>query len=184
MYWYKQPHIRSFFILNMTIIISGLYSCKPDVKVSKANFFDVKKYFTAEADRLGKLSPVISKSATHNGTTQTKTVNIKNWPAELDLFINSDINKPAWRDSYSEVKTGDFIIYKAKTDELKTREILIKQVNKKVVYIAIYNRSKNMLYNNSEKLSYFPDSLYQIVKRQQVRVVGTNNYKIEGFFKR
>ncbi len=44
----------------------------------------------------------------------------------------------------------------------------------------IYNDSKNMLYESQEWLSYFPDSLYQIDKKQTVRLLGTNTYKIKG----
>jgi len=65
---------------------------------------------------------------------------------------------------------------------LVTREILIKQVSGKVQYMLIYNYTKNLLYTNSEELTYFPDSLYQINKIQTVRLLGTNKYQIKGFF--
>ena len=47
----------------------------------------------------------------------------------------------------------------------------------------IVNHTKNMLYENTEKLSYFPDSLYLIQKKQRVRLLGTDTYRISGLFK-
>jgi hypothetical protein len=184
MYWYKPLYIRSFFILNITLLISGLYACKPDIKDNRKKFFDVAAYFKGEAKRLTKLSPPVTKTAKHNTDTQTKLVTIKNWPGELDMFIASDINKPSWRDSYTVTTSGDITIYKAKFPELKTREVMIKKACGKVNYVLILNYSENLLYTNTEKLSYFPDSLYEVVKRQRVRLIGENRYKIQGFFKR
>jgi hypothetical protein len=61
---------------------------------------------------------------------------------------------------------------------------MIKKACGKVNYVLILNYSENLLYTNTEKLSYFPDSLYEVVKRQRVRLIGENRYKIQGFFKR
>ncbi|RYZ95956.1 MAG: hypothetical protein EOP47_24800 [Sphingobacteriaceae bacterium] len=183
MYWYKPAHIR-LFILYIAFIICGLYSCKPDIKDSRLKFFDLDKYFKAEAVRLSASSPVIAKSVMHNGIAESKKISIKNWESELDLFITSNINKPAWRESYSVVDDGSIAIYTAIKPELKTRKIMIKKEGTRVKWIMIFNHTENLLYKSSEKLSYFPDSLYQVYKKQQVRLLGENNYKIEGFFKR
>jgi uncharacterized secreted protein with C-terminal beta-propeller domain len=125
---------------------------------------------------------MIIKSVEHNGDIQTKKMHIANWGLELSLFKLSDINKPAWKDSYAIQSGGDIIFYKAKDPELKTRALIIKQVNGQVKWILIYNHTKNLLYETDEKLSYFPDSLYLIEKSQRVRFLGTNKYRIKGLF--
>lgn len=173
MCWFKATAIVAAALL--------LAGCKPDIKeTSGARYFDLKGFFTAEASRLNRLHNTVVKTATHNGVTQTKKVHITNWDRELDLFINSDINRPAWKNSYTITNSGDFIIYRAKYPELKMHQMLIKKEKGNVKWILIFNSAKNMLYQTSEKLSYFPDSLYIIDKDQHVRLMGNNNYKIKG----
>ncbi|RCH56499.1 hypothetical protein DJ568_01175 [Mucilaginibacter hurinus] len=175
MYWYKPSRI---FIIFITI--AGLQACRPGVDAASANFFDLKGFFEADSSRLTRLNPLVNKTAKHNGKTETKRVHIKNWGEELALFINSDINKPAWKSSYATVENDTIVHYKAIEPELKTREIVIKKLGKKIMSIGITNHTENFLYTNTEKLIYYPDSLYRINKTQQVRLIGKNVYVIEG----
>ncbi|SHM46429.1 hypothetical protein SAMN05216524_102193 [Mucilaginibacter sp. OK098] len=166
-------------------MVSGL-ACKPDVKETGTalKYFDIKGYFTADTATLNKLGKFVIKTVTHNGVTDTKKVKIDNWGQELDMFAGADINRPAWKNSYT-IATGDnLVLYKAKEDDLKVREIIIKKDGEKVKWIVIYTRTKNILYQTTEKLSYFPDSLYLIEKDQRVRLMGRNRYKIQGVIER
>ncbi len=174
MCWFKVTAIFAIAFL--------LVGCKPDIKETSgsARYFDLKGFFSAEASRLSRFHNTVVKTATHNGITQTKKVHIVNWNRELDLFIGSDINRPAWKNSYAITNSGDFIIYRARYPELKMRQMLIKKEKGNVKWILIFNQTKNLLYQTNEKLSYFPDSLYMIDKDQQVRLMGNNNYKIKG----
>ncbi len=159
-----------------------LPSCKPAVKEDgvTAKYFDLKAFFKADAERLTGLNKPVRKTVAHNGDTETKGVKIDNWERELSLFSESDINKPAWRDSYGVQTSPTMVIYIAKDDDLKTREIIVNKTNDKVKYIVIYNYTKNILYYTQEKLTYWPDSLYKIEKTQQVRLLGLNKYVITG----
>jgi hypothetical protein len=183
MYWYRSK-LRVSFSLIIWIALAVCWSgCKPDIKESGA-YFDIKGYFTGDTARLRKLNKPVIKTVSHNGLTESKTVRIDNWARELDLFIGSDINRPAWKNSYTVIDNDGFLIYKAKYPELVMREMLIKKDKGKVKWILIYNRTKNILYQTSEKLSYFPDSLYLIEKVQRVRFMGNNSYKIQGVIKK
>lgn len=175
-------HATAFSILSIVILISLLPACKPDTIQSGTvqKYFDIQGFFKADTARLNQLNRLTVKTVTHNGVTETKKVHINNWGLELNTFSTSDINKPAWRDSYNIQNTGNTLIYTAKYPELKTREIIINKNNNKVKWIMIFNYSKNMLYQTSEKLSYFPDSIYIIQKYQKVRLLGANRYTIKG----
>jgi len=182
MHWYKR---QSLFACSI-ILLLGIASCKRDSNATgntTSKFFDIKGYFEADSARLTQSNPLITKTVIHNKIPETKKVHITNWGTELSLFIQSDINKPAWKDSYDTNASGDFLIYSAKDPSLKTQKIIVKKENGKVKWIMIINHTKNILYDNLEKLSYFPDSLYLIQKRQRVRILGTDNYKISGSFK-
>ncbi|MGV8878812.1 MAG: hypothetical protein ACOH2A_07255 [Sphingobacteriaceae bacterium] len=178
MYWFNiKPFIVgwAFFLLT---------SCgTPTAEtVSTNRYFDLKKYFTEEASRISKRNLLIKKSVSRNGETETKTVSVINWPAELALFIESDINKPSWQRSYRKEISKNFIIYAALDKSLRTRKIVIKQENKQIRWILIENYTRNELYSTVEKLSYFPGSHYEIKKSQSIRLLGNNRYLITGYF--
>jgi hypothetical protein len=184
MYWFKGKLQTVIALTGIALLAACLPACKPDVKESGPKYFDIKGYFIADIARLNKLNLNVGKTVSHNGVSQTKTVKIENWAQELDLFVGSDINKPAWKNSYRITASDDFLIYNATDPELKTREILIKRDKQKIKFIIIYNHTKNILYQNSEQLTYFPDSIYLIQKAQRIRLMGSNYYKIVGVIKK
>jgi hypothetical protein len=102
-----------------------------------------------------------------------------NWQNELSLFIGSDINKAAWRNSYKIMENKSSISYHAIDTNLRTREILIKKdMSGKPEHILIKNISRNHLYESSEILVYIRDSLFSIDKNQKVLFMGKNSFKI------
>ena len=163
-----------------------LSACKPDnVKEGTTNqYFDIKGYFANSVKQLAQRpDKIISKTVTHNGTSESRQVEIKNWATELSLFTESDINKPAWRESYSIIVKPNELIYTAKYPELKTRRVVInKAAPEEILSIRIENQVNNALYKTSEELVYFPDSAYSIEKHQKILLLGANNYKITGRF--
>lgn len=180
MYWYKLARNIIFAIVGIITLLGT--ACKPDIKETGAalKYFDLKGYFNNDIIRLTKRNSPVTKTVTHNGITESKQVHINNWSAELDLFVGSDINRPAWKDSYTITSSNNFLIYKAKFPDLKMRQMVIKKENGRVKWILIFNRTQNILYKTTEKLSYFPDSLYIIEKDQKVRLMGFNTYKVQG----
>ncbi len=180
MYWYK----RSLWIPAMFSLLTCLQACKQDGgdTGNSKKFFDLKGFFKADSIKLAKLNPLVNKTVIHNKVKETQKVHIADWGTELSLFTESDINKPAWRDSYKIQQEGDFLVYRAKDPKLKTQEILIRRPGGTVKGILIYNHTKNILYETNEVLSYYPDSLYIIQKWQKVRLLGRDDYKITGAF--
>lgn len=162
----------------------GLTCCnKPQNKTIK-KFKDIKGYFLKEASRLQKSNHPILKTANQNGTSITKIILIGNWANELASFIESDINKSSWKNSYRLTISKGIIEYIALDDNLKTQKITIyESPNHAIKSVDIINRTKNALYNSEELLKYIPDSVYQITKNQHVLLMNNQQYKIEGRFK-
>lgn len=167
-------YLSLFFLLSVI-------SCKQ----SKENapepvYADIKAYFKSEADRLSKKKSLVRKTIRQNGTVESKNKVPIDWQNELSLFIESDINKPAWRDSYNVIETNNRISYYAKDANLRTREIRIdKDLNGNFKQIYIKNSTKNNLYESTEVLIYIQDSIYRIEKKQDVILLGKNNLFIE-----
>lgn len=155
--------------------------CKPAIKESgKVTYFDIAGYFKGQTAVLTKQNPSVNKTAIHNGVSQTKKVQIASWDGEFEQFINSDINKPAWRQSYVVTQGNGLTIYKANNPGLKTQKIILKQANGKLMWIYIYKHNKNLLFESYEDLAYYPDSVYVIKKWQHVKLMGVNKYEIRG----
>ncbi|HEY8783667.1 MAG TPA: hypothetical protein VIM16_18715 [Mucilaginibacter sp.] len=191
MYWYRSRlKIASALLSGIALVVCSA-ACKPDAKETGTSlkYFDINGYFAKDIARLKKLNKPVNKTVTHNGVSESKTVHIDDWGREFDLFVGSDINRPAWKNSYIVITEDSLLIYKAKYPELKVREMLIKKDKEKVKWILIYSKTPQStwlglkvpsLYQTREKLSYFPDSLYLIEKDQRVRLMGINHYVIKG----
>jgi hypothetical protein len=183
MYWYKPKAFTILAIVGGAMLFFS--ACKPNIKEtgSSQKYFDIKGYFSHDTAILNKSKTLVLKTVTHNGHTESKKVSIKNWGREFDLFIGSDINKPAWKNSYTIVNENGLLIYKSKEPELHVVQMVIKTDKQKVSWILIYTHTKNVLYQSTEKLTYYPDSLYIIEKDQKVRLMGKNHYEIRGQIK-
>jgi len=182
MYWYKK-----YLFLGLLPGLLAIVSCKSGSTTSTPKFFDLKAYFKSEAARLAKSNPLVTKKAIHNRDSETLKVHIQNWDNELSLFADADINKPAWTSSYAVSETEGITTYRALDTSLKTQSIIIKKQGDKVKLILIYSHTKatifgKVLNETHENLSYVPDSIYNIAKRQYTRTLGFNNYYVRGLF--
>lgn len=168
---------------NFIFFLLILSACNQPKERELKTYIDLKGYFDTEARRLTKSNPLVKKTVARNDATETRSLNDINWKTELSLFAESDINKPAWKDSYKVSSHGDKTTYLATDADLKTREIKItKDGSGKIKKVFIRNQTDNMLYSSTEQLIYIPDSLYEISKQQHVAVIGDNRYFINGIF--
>jgi len=181
MYWYKPIYFKFWFAVLALVI--GFSSCKPDVQQNKTAYFNLSSYFKQQAQKYRQANIYVLKTVSRNGEAETKKVKIANWAGELSVFSESDINKPSWKNSYKTTNSGNLTIYTAKEPDLKTREIILKKEKNEVVYLMIFNVVSNKLFQTKEKLTYYPDSLYIIQRKLNVRFLGSNSYLIEGKLK-
>ncbi len=172
--------IRILLIISALCLTACSFSDKK--KEQAVNYYNLQKYFFEEAGRLNQSKPKVVKTVKHNNVSETQNIKIEDWTQELALFIESDINKAAWKNSYQKDSTSTKISYIAKEENLRTRKIVILLNDNKPTKISITNQTKNNLYHTKEELIYIPDSLYQIDKFQDVKVLGINNYQVRGIF--
>lgn len=167
---------------TLILLLILITSCrKPDEKPIVKRYTDIKGFFESEALRLSRAEVLADKSVRQNEVSETKNGLKVDWQNELALFTGSDINKPAWRDSYRITKDSSTIIYLAIDTNLRTRSIRFKKnAEGRLILIQIHNRTKNQLYESSEDLTYIPDSIYLIDKSQKVLFLGKNRYQIRG----
>lgn len=164
-------------------IISGCMTKENKEVKQQASYFDLKGYFSNMAQQLHKSNPTVDKSVAKNELTEAKKLKINNWEQELALFIEADINKPAWKDSYRKDSTATKITYTSKDPDLKTQKIEISLEKGIPVKFSISTTVANLLYHTAEQLEFYPDSAYSISKHQKVVLIGENDYLIKGKLK-
>ncbi len=176
--------LKTKIIVGLLVIVS-LSSCvKNNTELDNEEyFFSLKNYFEGEANRLNVERPTILKEVKRNASAEEKSIQIQNWQNEFSLFIESDINKTGWKDSYQEVSHQDSLIYRSKDPKLRTQEIVIIKQDEQIKEISITNVIENYLYNSVEELKYYPNSFYEINKKQDVVILGSNTYYISGRFR-
>jgi hypothetical protein len=177
------------FILGIVLASTLLASCvsAPERKIVDGPFFNLRTYFQEEIPKLKAKTP-IRKQVTVNGETEEQLLDSINFERELRAFSESDINKPAWFDSYSIdsiLTNGQLkqLQYRALKEEFRTREIDIDWTNgKQVEQIRILRRSESPLAKSKQELIYRPQERYQIRSWQEIQFGEDTEILIEVFF--
>jgi hypothetical protein len=174
-------------IIKFLAILILLISCaeKPAEKTHK--YFDIKSLFSKQIEELVKEKPIFKKEITINAEKEAKDLSEINWTKELDPFLQSDINKPAFMQSYDIEETDSTLRYSLKTDEkLPISSILImnKKEDNQLKSIEIISSDENLLYNWSKTLtaSFENNKLqkYSVKGKQKILVFDEENYQIIG----
>lgn len=175
--------------MRIQILLPGillvLLGCNPTEKSQKnaLNYFDLKSYFDKEALRLNKSNPLLSKTVEVNQQTETKEIHITDWAKEFSVFSAADINRNAWKGLFNAKHTDQQYLYTSDHEKVPVKEVLVIKKNGQVHGIRILVNYNNILYTSADTLSYYPDSLYEVKKKQQIRLLSEKNYTITGKFK-
>lgn len=171
-------------ILWLSAVLLSFYSCKPAKERQKhsSNYFDLKNYFEKEAARLKKSNPVVTKTVTLNGSWETRKMKIGDWQKEFTVFTDVDINRSAWAGLFEVQKSGGQELYTSTEEKIPVKEVLILKKGSKPYGVRILIKNSNMLYSSSDTLLYYPDSLYQVRKKQHIRLLSEKAYGITGKF--
>lgn len=160
------------------------YSCKPAKQEQghNLNYFDLKGYFEKEALRLKTSNPIVTKTVMVNGSSETKQMRLADWQKEFAVFTDVNINRSAWAGLFSVQKNNEQELYTSVEEKVPVKEVLILKKDNKLYGIQVLVKNTNMLYSSSDTLSYYPDSLYQIKKKQHIKLLSEKNYSISGKF--
>ncbi|MCY1525449.1 hypothetical protein D9M68_604280 [compost metagenome] len=169
------------FLLGLSLFAACMKQQEKNEKASPA-YFDLKKYFEAEAVRLNKVGLKINKSVAINDDKTQKMVSIEDFNKEFESFISADINKASWRGSFVVKTTPELISYESNSDKIPVKKLELSRKNGKINAIHIFVANQNILYTSQDTLNYFPDSLYQIKKNQKIKLLEMKEYEVIGRF--
>jgi hypothetical protein len=166
-------------------ILLFFISCSDSADKKQKNdltYFDVKGYFEKEATRLTKTNPLIKKAVNVNGEGESKSMKISDWKKELALFSDADINRASWKGLFQLKKSQDQERYTSNNEKVPVKELLVFYKKNKVSGFKILIKNTNSLYTSIDTLTYYPDSLYQIKKMQNIKLLSEKSYTITGTF--
>lgn len=167
------------------LFVGFLMSCgtpEQEQRSTKLEYFDLKGYFSKEAASLNRSAALVNKTVVVNDSTEEKQVKITNWEKELSAFVDADINKAAWKGAFQSRTTEAGLQYTSTNEKVPVKRLQIFKRNGKISGILIVLENSNYLYRSTDTLRYYPDSLYQIQKSQQIKLMSPKRYKITGRF--
>ena len=176
---------KLLFLIFIVVMAAGCEDREAKYEINQ--FFSLKDFFENEIERLKVGDIRLEKTAFIGEKKETVILDSVYWPGELRLFIDSDINKPAFITEYdtSSESTPDgkeIKIYKAKRDDLDTQLLRVIFSEGKVELIEIVLNDENMVYDSERKLIYIPDNGYRIEAQQEVMFSDPERFKIEAKF--
>lgn len=146
-------------------------------------YFDLKGYIEQESNRLGRSNPTVHKTVMVNDSSESKELKIKDWKKELSAFSDADMNRAAWKGLFQVKKTGEQETYTSDQKKVPVKQVTLTRRNGQLYGLQILIRNSNALYTSADTLSYYPDSLYEVKKTQNIRLLSEKNYRITGKFK-
>ncbi len=163
----------------ISILMIGLFfSCQSTVPkeaaINQQPFFDLTAFFETEQAQLKTEVIALEKKVKINEKTETKRIDQLNLSQELAVFIDADINRPAWLDQYSRdsIKNDNnqltALHYKALKDNLKTKGLSIYFKKGLVTHIEIQKLLSNMAIASTQELVYRSGQGYTIKNEQEL----------------
>ncbi|NQX37245.1 hypothetical protein SAMN05421820_103787 [Pedobacter steynii] len=176
----RYHHLLCGFLLLLC------YSCGDSTVAGQKNahiYFDLKGYIEQESNRLNRSNPSVHKTVMVNDSSESKEIKIKDWKKELSAFSDADMNRAAWKGLFQVKKSGEKEMYTSDHKKVPVKELIITRRSGQLYGLQLFIRNSNTLYTSADTLSYYPDSLYEVKKTQNIRLLSTKNYRITGKFK-
>lgn len=167
-----------FCFLLISLVISSCNS--PATQNQSTVYYDVLSFVKQQITELSAQKPLVNKAVAINGTQNQHNTRDIDWSRELELFTQTDINKPALRNSY-QITRPDSLTYQytlKKAEEQLTVRSLTVQLDpgtRQPRRIEALLQTNNPLYVSERALlleSGPMDGRWQV-----------NHYKLSGFQK-
>jgi hypothetical protein len=142
--------------MTKKILLISLFfvSCKQEKQITNKKYFDLKGFSESIIAELEIKKPEVTKVWQIGNNKETKSTNDIDWAKELSLFVESDLNKRAFVNSYSIKETSKGVNYKLKPGEsLLVKSMAIENLEEKnSKIISIETSTSNYLFKTNSKM--------------------------------
>lgn len=177
-------------VFGLLLVCALLSACNPEIKEGKINrYFDLKGLIETQIKTLNTQKPFVQKTIVMSEKSESQLVKSIDWAKELELFIQTDLNKPAFIQSYQVDSSSKSVIYKLKdAEKLSIKYLTISKIGENGISIEALVSNENYLYQNEKHLKLFLKnnevSDYQIEGFQKIVFGDRKTFKINGVIKR
>ena len=171
--------MKYIFLLLIAFAGTACSDTNTTQRVEKPVYFDVAGYVKGQIDALSKQKPGVAKRTQMGKNVEQHTTRTINWSRELELFTQADINKPAFRSSYT-IARPDSLTYryvlKPTEKDLTVRSLTIRldSVTHQPRRIDALLATENRLYTSERQI--FLESGPQAGNKW-----GVTHYRVSGF---
>lgn len=163
---YQMRLLTLFFLIVLTI------SCQnPQADSQIKTYYDLAGFIKNQIQMLSKSKVTVEKNVLIDGKKEEISNSKIDWEKELELFIQADLNKQAYQQSYNKTETDSTVVYLLKQDEKLpvNRLEIVFDSKKEPEKINAQFATKNYLYESSK-------NLVMVLENNRIQ-----NYKIEGW---
>ncbi len=152
----KAIHLWTLVIAYLLLSLSACNSAQEtESEINDKYYFDLSGLINSEIEILGNARPFINKVTKLNNEQESIHTNDVDWKKELEVFIKFDINKPAYKNSYTTTQidslTTEYTVIPSEKLLVRNMRIIFENDKKKVKQIEGMVISENKLYESTRR---------------------------------
>lgn len=169
-----------------------LCSCEKDPAEvyyeNQRNYYDLPSFIQKQVDNLRSKGQWVRKHVTKDGHSHIIEIGDIDWNEELDAFMESDINRPAWRGEFKvdtiALERAYVITYKTENNQIPVKNVVVTldKETEQCLQITVDRRTKNFLYSSDQSLYYTTGEGYMMKGKLSVNYLFDSEYSIESEF--
>ena len=151
-------------------------------------YYDLPSFIRKQADNLQSKSQWVRKHVTKDGHSHIIERGNIDWQEELDAFLESDINRPAWRGEFKvdtiSLERVYVITYKTENKQIPVKNVVITidKDTRQCLQVTIDRKTKNFLYSSDQSMFFTTGEGYMMKGKLSVSYLFDSEYSIESEF--
>ena len=155
---------------------------------NQRSYYDLPRFIKKQADNLNEKKQWVRKHVTKDGHSHIIERGNIVWAEELDAFIESDINRPAWRGEFKvdtiTLERALVITYKTENEQIPVKNVVVTldKDTKQCIQVTVDRRTENFLYSSKQSLFFTAGEGYMMKGKLSVSLLFDSEYSIESEF--
>ncbi|MGB0917173.1 MAG: hypothetical protein ACPGU4_06255 [Flavobacteriales bacterium] len=151
-------------------------------------YYDLPRFFNKQTANLKEKHQWVRKHVTKDGHSHIIERGNIVWEDELDAFLESDINRPAWRGEFSvdtiELTREYLVTYETDNEQIPVKKVVVSidKDSKQCLRITVDRLTQNFLYQSQQSLFYTNGEGYMMKGKLSVSYLFDSEYSIESEF--
>ena len=152
------------------------------------SYYDLPSFINKQAKNLNEKKQWVRKHVTKDGHSHIIERGNIIWEDELDAFLESDINRPAWRGEFTVDTidlTREFLVtYETENEQIPVKKVVVSidKESKQCLRITVDRETKNFLYSSQQSLFFTNGEGYMMKGKLSVSLLFDSEYSIESEF--